>query len=408
MPKLFNMKKLKSNGQILATVSEEEVGAAGPAPAIEQNGAAGQTTANPNNNDGSKPSVDSSSTKKKSPKKASEVPLTQEQIDALKHETEVFEQEVARMLADPRYHAIRMPNGRVIMDLTAAHKDGIPIYRFDYNRTHGRDEDSTGESIKADGAQHPLLVVPVKVALAAGLPISHFQKDPDQASPIDEDGLGSVDGHGRANNAYGSKEWPQLDAVLPVKNSNGYIDTKKVYSVTNEKIAVWGSKDHLIPRLFDPNELREKALKAIRDLVARDYLYTAACDWALWKIGNVTKAELNAIVDQAGADKFMEYMQHGKRIHEACVKKFGEGDDKLLKTKKFPEALIEKWNALRDKKGVDQATETMVKFIEQLEPKQAFEITNAKKDKDKDLDKDTVRKQLLNTAFKEFMSKTNP
>ena len=402
------MKKLKSNGQILATVSEEEVGAAGPAPAIEQNGAAGQTTANPNNNDGSKPSVDSSSTKKKSPKKASEVPLTQEQIDALKHETEVFEQEVARMLADPRYHAIRMPNGRVIMDLTAAHKDGIPIYRFDYNRTHGRDEDSTGESIKADGAQHPLLVVPVKVALAAGLPISHFQKDPDQASPIDEDGLGSVDGHGRANNAYGSKEWPQLDAVLPVENSNGYIDTKKVYSVTNEKIAVWGSKDHLIPRLFDPNELREKALKAIRDLVARDYLYTAACDWALWKIGNVTKAELNAIVDQAGADKFMEYMQHGKRIHEACVKKFGEGDDKLLKTKKFPEALTEKWNALRDKKGADQATETMVKFIEQLEPKQAFEITSAKKDKDKDLDKDTVRKQLLNTAFKEFMSKTNP
>ena len=31
-----------------------------------------------------------------------------------------------------------------------------------------------------------------------------------------------------------------------------------------------------------------------------------------------------------------------------------------------------------------------------------------KKDKDKDLDKDTVRKQLLNTAFKEFMDKTNP
>lgn len=401
------MKKVKSNGQIVATVSEEAVGA-GLTPANEQNGAAIKAAANANNNDGSKPSVDSSSTKKKSPKKVSELPLTQEQIDALKHETEVFGQEVARMLADPRYHAIQMPNGRVIMDLTAAHKDGIPVYRFDYNRTHGRDEDSTGESIRTDGAQHPLLVVPVKVALAAGLPISHFQKDPDQASPIDEDGLGSVDGHGRANNAYGSKEWPQLDAVLPVKNSNGYIDTKKAYSVTNEKIVVWGAKDHLVPRLFDPKELREKALKAIHDFVARDYLYTAACEWALWKIGNVTKAELNGIVNQAGADKFMEYMQHGKRIHEACVKKFGEGDDKLLKTKKFPEALIEKWNALRDKKGVDQATETMVKFIEQLEPKQAFQITSAKKDKDKDLDKDTVRKQLLNTAFKEFMDKTNP
>lgn len=402
------MERLQLNRRILTIASEEEVGAAGSAPAIEQNGAADQKVANPNNNDGSKPSVDSSSTKKKSPKKASEVPLTQEQIDALKHETEVFEQEVTRMLADPRYHAMQIPNGRVIMDLTAAHEDGVPIYRFDYNRTHGRDEDSTGESLKADGAQHPLLVVPAKVALAAGLRISHFQKDPDQDSPIDEDGLGVVDGHGRANNAYGSKEWPQLDAVLLVKNKDGYIDTKKAYSVTNEKIAVWGAKDHLIPRLFDPNELREKSLKVIHDLVARDYLYTAACEWALWKIGNVTKTELNAIVDQAGADKFMEYMQHGKKIHEACIKKFGEGDDKLLKTKKFPESLIEKWNTLRDKKGVDQATETMVKFIEQLEPKQAFEITSAKKDKDKDLDKDTVRKQLLNTAFKEFMDKTNP
>lgn len=333
--------------------------------------------------------------------------LTQEQIDALKHETEVFDQEVTRMLADPRYHAVQMSNGRVILDLTAAHKDGIKIYRFDYNRTHGKDEGATGESLKKDGAQHLLLVVPVRVAEAAGLPISHFQKDPDQTSPCDEDGLAVVDGHGRANGAFGSKEgWPQLDASLLVKNKEGYIDTKKAYSVTNENVSVWGSKDHLVPRLFDPHELRRETLKAIHELVNKQYLYTAACSWVLWKAGGVTKKELNTIVTEEQANKFKEYTQHAKQIHEACIKKFGEGDDKLLKTKKFPEKLIEIWESLRDKSGADEATATLVKFIDGLDNGKANEIVNAKKDKDKDLDKDTVRKQLLDKAFKEFMSKS--
>ena len=408
------MNKLNLNRRILTIVSEEEVGV-GSTPAIEQNGAAGQAVANPNNNDEQNPSVEpeaetnksaDTSTKKKSSKKASETPLTKEQIDALKHETEVFEQEVTRILADPRYHAIQMPNGRVMLDLTAAHKDGIPLYRMDYNRTHGKDEEATGKSLRTDGAQHPLLVVPVRVAKAAGLQISHFQKDPDQTSSCDEDGLAVVDGHGRANGAFGSKEgWPQFDAVLLVKNKEGYIDTKKAYSVTNVNVSVWGAKDHLVPRLFDPHELREKALKVIHELVAKDYLYTSACEWTLWKLGNVTKTELNVIVNEEEAKEFMKYTQYGKQIYEACVKKFGEGDDKLLKTKRFPETLIENWNGLRDKYGADKATETMVKFIEQLESGKAIEITSAKKDKDKDLDRDTVRKQFVNKAYKEFMTK---
>ena len=345
-------------------------------------------------------------TKKKSSKKASETPLTQEQIDALKHETEVFEQEVIRMLADPRYHAVQMPNGRVVMDLTAAHKDGIPIYRIDYNRTHGKDEDSTGKSLRTDGAQHLLLLVPVRVAMAAGLKISHFPKDPDQDSPIDPNGMVPADGHGRVSNAFGSKEeWPQFDAALLVKNKDGFIDTKRAYSVTNENVSVWGSKDYLVPRLFDPHELREKSLKVILDLVKKCYGYTAACEWAIWKSGNVTKKELNTIVNEEEAKEFMKYAKYGKQIHEACVKKFGEGDDKLLKTKKFPETLIENWNSLRDNYGAEKATETMVKFIEQLESGKAIEITSAKKDKDKDLDKDTVRKQLVNKAYKEFLDK---
>ena len=408
------MKNLIKNGRILTIVSEEEVGA-GSVPATEENGAANQA-ANTPNNDGQTPSVEpeaesksaETSTKKSGGKASSKTdpPLTQEQIDALKNETEVFDQEVARILADPRYHAVQMPNGRVVMDLTAAHKDGIPLYRMDYNRTHGKDEEATGKSLRTDGAQHPLLVVPVRVAKAAGLPISHFQKDPDQTSPIDEDGLTPVDGHGRANNAFGSKEgWPQFDAVLLVKNKDGYIDTKKAYSVTNVNVSVWGAKDHLVPRLFDPHELREKALKVIHELVAKDYLYTSACEWTLWKLGNVTKTELNAIVNEEEAKEFMKYTKYGKQIHEACVKKFGEGDDKLLKTKRFPETLIENWNSLRDKYGADKATETMVGFIEQLGSGKAIEITSAKKDKDKDLDRDTVRKQLVNKAYKEFLDK---
>ena len=352
-------------------------------------------------------SVETSTKKSGSKASSKSAPsLSQEEIDALKHETEIFDQEVRRMLADPRYHAVQLPNGRVVLDLTAAHKDGVPLYRMDYNRTHGKDEEATGKSLRTDGAQHPLLVVPVRVARAAGLPISHFQKDPDQTSPIDEDGLAPVDGHGRVNNAFGSKEgWPQFDAVLLVKNKNGFIDTKKAYSVTNENVSVWGSKDHLVPRLFDPHELRRETLKAIHDLVNKQYLYTAACSWVLWKVGGVTKKELNTIVTEEQANKFKEYAQYAKRIHEACIKKFGEGDDKLLKTKKFPEKLIEIWESLRDKSGADEATTMLVKFIDGLDNGKANEIVNAKKDNDRNLDKDTVRKQLLDKAYKEFLAK---
>ena len=413
------MNRLNLKRRILTIVSEEEVGA-GSAPTNEQNEVSNQPVEvaeeaeTPNNEDQTSvepeaetKSVETSTKKSGSKASSKSAPsLSQEEIDALKHETEIFDQEVRRMLADPRYHAVQLPNGRVVLDLTAAHKDGVPLYRMDYNRTHGKDEEATGKSLRTDGAQHPLLVVPVRVARAAGLPISHFQKDPDQTSPIDEDGLAPVDGHGRVNNAFGSKEgWPQFDAVLLVKNKDGYIDTKKAYSVTNQNILVWGAKDHLVPKLFDPNELREKALKVIHDLVDKGYLYTAACEWGTWRIGNVTKTELNTIVNEEEAKNFMKYTQYGKQIHEACVKKFGEGDDKLLKTKKFPEALIENWNGLRDKYGADKATETMIMFIEQLESGKAIEITNAKKDKDNDLDKDTVRRQLLNKAYKEFLAK---
>ena len=169
--------------RILTIISDEEVGA-GSVPAIEENGAA-NLAANTTNNDGQTPSVEpeaesksaETSTKKSGGKASSKTdpPLTQEQIDALKHETEVFDQEVERILADPRYHAVQMPNGRVVMDLTAAHKDGIQINRFDYNRTHGKDEGATGKSLRTDGAQHPLLVVPVRVAKAAGLPRNAIQ-----------------------------------------------------------------------------------------------------------------------------------------------------------------------------------------------------------------------------------------
>ena len=364
----------------------------------------GQTSVEP---EAETKSVETSTKKSGSKASSKSAPsLSQEEIDALKHETEIFDQEVRRMLADPRYHAVQLPNGRVVLDLTAAHKDGVPLYRMDYNRTHGKDEEATGKSLRTDGAQHPLLVVPVRVAKAAGLPISHFQKDPDQTSPIDENGLAPVDGHGRANDAFGSKEgWPQFDAVLLVKNKNGFIDTKKAYSVTNENVSVWGSKDHLVPRLFDPHELRRETLKAIHELVNKQYLYTAACSWVLWKVGGVTKKELNTIVTEEQANKFKEYTQHAKQIHEACIKKFGEGDDKLLKTKKFPEKLIEIWEVLRDKSGADEATATLVKFINSLDNGKANEIVNAKKDKDKDLDKDTVRKQLLEKAYKGFLAK---
>lgn len=321
----------------------------------------------------------------------------------LESETKIFDQEVKRVLADPKYHAMQMPSGRVVLDLTAARNDGVQIVKIEFNRKHGKDESVTGKSLLEDGAQHLPIVVPIKVLKAAGIPVVRFEKDPNKESPINDDALAVSDGHGRINFSFGEKSWPQMDATFPVKNASGLIDSKRQFQVINENVSKWAGQDYVIPKWFDSKDFRHKVFDQIRILIDKGYKFTAACEWTIFKNGNITKKEINSVVSQDEADEFMKYMDSAKEIHQACIKKFGEGDDKLLKTKRFPEAVIEFWKSLVDRDGVKLATQTMVDFINGLSSGKAIEITNAKKDKDKDLDKDTIRKQLFKAAYNDYM-----
>jgi hypothetical protein len=324
--------------------------------------------------------------------------------EPLKRETEVFDEELERIIADPRYHAAKTPSGRVALDLTAAHKDGIAIVGIEYNRKHGRDQNVTGKSLVEDGAQHPLIVIPVKVALEANIPVARFSYDPHKDDSIGDDALAVMDGHGRVNSALTCDEvkWPQLDAVLPVKNKSNQIDTKKQFKIINENVSKWGGEDYIIPRLFDPSDLRTKLFKHIHELQEKGYKFTAACEWSTFNIGNISKTTINKVATKEEAEKLMNNMEYAERVRQACASKFGEGDDNLLKTTKFPETVIEIWNDLVRKNGTEEATKTMVEFINSIQPGKAIEITGAKRNKDKDLDKDTVRKQLFKAAYKEF------
>lgn len=400
---LNNQIEVKDSEEVnVATAAEEKV-----------NEVETVSTETPNNDD-EQPSVDStaksstatatSATAKKSSKKISELPPSPEQIEALKKETEVFEEEIKRILADPKYHATKSASGRCYMDLTAAHNEGVKIYVLNYNRIHGRDEKTTGASLYNDGAQQILLIAPVRVTKVAGLPVSHFRYDPDQDSPIDEDGIAILDGSGRTNHAFGcGRVWPQLDAAFVTKNGQNYIDTKKVYAVTNENIMTWGAKDHLIPRLFDPYELRRETFQKIHNLEGEGRKYTAACEWVTWNKGNITITKLNERVTKEEADRFSENSKFGERIYNACVAKFKDSSDSsFLNTKKFPEWLIDRWTEWMRDGGTDRATDIMVEFINQLTSEQIVKICTAKRDPVKLLDKDTVRLQIVQEIYSKF------
>lgn len=74
------MNKLNLNRRILTIVSEEEVGV-GSTPAIEQNGAAGQAVANPNNNDEQNPSVEPNAENKSAESNVSLSTTNPEQVE---------------------------------------------------------------------------------------------------------------------------------------------------------------------------------------------------------------------------------------------------------------------------------------------------------------------------------------
>ena len=104
------------------------------------------------------------------------------------------------------------------------------------------------------------------------------------------------------------------------------------------------------------------------------------------------------------AKEIFAHYESAKLIHDALVAKFGEGDDKTLKTKEFPKEISILWKKLQNHQGEKWATATFIKFIEGFKENKVSEILKAKSEKF-GKKKDEIRKGILNEQFNQFIGK---
>ena len=322
----------------------------------------------------------------------------------LENVTKVGEKELLRLLSYSSCMVTPYGNQNVILDLTAFIRQGGIVVTPAVNRAHGKDLLSTGESIRTYGAQRPLLIITAKMARAAGMKIVRFPSDK-STEPIPEDALVIIDGNGRM--AYflslNESERPQLYATFIVKDSLGYYNPRKTMEVINTERVMWKTQDMVQKRQLEEGEQAHEGWNFINELVnKRGYNYQAACQSATLANDRIKKRD----VTEGDAKIIFSHFMSAKTIHEALVAKFGEGDDKTLKTKEFPKEVSTLWRKLEHKLGAEQATEVFVKFINDFKDRKVNEILNPEVEKGKTT-KDIVRTNTLNEQFNQFIGREN-
>lgn len=330
---------------------------------------------------------------------------SKEEEEVLKQQTAVVEAEIQRVINDPRYHATPVNDGEnAIINLTQAKTDGINLLTPTINRIHGKDQDKTGESIEKYGPQEVLLVVTRRMAEAAGLEVSRFQND-NTNSLVTDDDLVTINGNGRIYHLSDLvlEQWPQVLAIFPSKDANGFYNISKVFEEVNTNIKPWATQDFMQKRMLEDRESAHPGWKYVNQLLKKEYLYQAACVAATLGSDRIKKGQ---IISGDNSNEIFKYFEFAKQVHEALVAKFGEGDDKVLKTKAIPMHVASLWQELRDGCGAQKATSKMVDFINQLPASVVEDIKKTKtmrKDGVKVQDRDEKRKELLNTEFNKFM-----
>ena len=328
-----------------------------------------------------------------------------EQKKELERVTKVVGAEIERVRIDPRFHAIAFDDNALI-NLKGAAMDGVGFKTPEVNRKHGKDEASTGESLMKYGPQHPLLVITDKMAEALGLKVIRFSND-DPTKPVFAGyTLIFLDGNGRMNHLLGlnPKDWPNVYAIFPTKNSAGYYDIPKSYEVINTQVTVWKPGDWVTKRILEEGVKAHKGWTSINQLRQKGYNYQAACEAITLGTDRIIKTD----VISGDANRIFLHYDSAVKIHNALVKKFSEGDDNTLKTKAFPAKISELWQGLQAKKGDAPATEYMVEFINQFPQDKVKAIQDAKGHKCKDgvrVTKDAVRIGILETEFNAYMEK---
>lgn len=313
-------------------------------------------------------------------------------------ESKVYHAEVERILADPRYHAMHLPGGKgVILNLTAAVRDGIELSTPSYNRAHGKDQERTATSIEEIGMQHPLIVATSAMAEAAGMPVKRFSTDPKKDSPLGMS-LPVIDGNGRLLPLMKKpiEEWPEVYAVFPSLDAKGQMDLKKVYVHINMNVAPWGGPDFLVLKVMEPEP--HEAWTYIKALQDKGYGHTASNVLAKLKKGNITKTQLTKV--DLDENELFERFESAKKIHAQLVETFGEEND-VLKTKQVPEEMVNCLQGLVEKDGIDKAVERMLAFLKSLKSDQVAAIIGAKGKAG--ASKHVVRVSLFHNLFNEYI-----
>lgn len=93
-------------------------------------------------------------------------------------------------------------------------------------------------------------------------------------------------------------------------------------------------------------------------------------------------------------------------MSEILIKRFGEKEDKVVKTKEFTKEVSLLWQKLQKIGGNSYATDNMVEFIKSLPDDKVVDIKRAKKTDD-GVSKDVNRTKILNALFKDFTAHKN-
>ncbi len=323
--------------------------------------------------------------------------------EELDYITEVAKESIKSIINNPEIGAVPFnDNHNFIVNLTAAYKSGINILKPTCNRLHGKDKMKTGDSIRTYGAQRPLLVITKEVADAAEIKVERFPNDK-RTGELKELDLVVEDGCGRWEYVLGLEEgeMPTLWATFIEPDSLGYYNPSKVMEVINTELTIWKTPEHLQKLILEEGQDAHEGWELVQELYKKGYMYQAACMAYTLDTDRIKKREVN----NEDAGEVFAYIESAKKIHEALVEKFKEGEDKTLKTKEFPKEVSILWRKLKDfKNDEDWATDTFVEFINQFKESKVHEILNAKNVKG-EMNKDEVRKKILNEQFNQFIGR---
>lgn len=340
-------------------------------------------------------------TKKEPAKKEYKPEYSDEKKAELELVTKIAIEQIESVKNDQSIPTYDFGDKNCVIDIIAAIRNGVAMLTPVVNREHGKDAVLTGESLRIYGAQQMALVITKAMADVAGMKVSRFSNDKSNA-PIKDNSLVFLNGNGRMGYILGleNEERPQFFATFIEPDALGFYNPRKAMEIINTERLMWKTPDMVQKRQLEEGEKAHEGWGEIQRLIKKGYMYQAACQAYTLNTDRIKTKDVTG----GNASEIFAHYESAKQIHDALVAKFGEGDDKTLKTKEFPKEISILWKKLLNLKGEKWATATFVKFIECFKENKVKEIREAKSEK-YGRKKDEIRKAILNEQFNQFIGK---